>query len=475
MSRGGSVRWQAPELFNPDDENDPSNTMESDVYAWGLVCFEIFTGQIPFRDIDNTYAVMRHVTLGGRPTRPEPLKSVPGMTEKIWSLMEQCWDVGPIKRPSSSDIVRSLSSTKKDARPNPEDGHLSSQFRREMNDDFQILDAESLRKIMHMTTLETELPTDTVTEEQDWISRDVLESTPIKGSEFSMSLLDEFFDEMDKLFGGEAFVPLIGVITTNKRIKMRMQEEDGWKKESDFDRDRNSTTGRKILTNEEVNRKRMQGPQSMSEGYTSERKKMAEEAAARKIRAAELAQNLIKKLSNVTESAIESKSWEQDCKHQAKWIVFSNSTHPALTPTSSKLKQESGSMLRSVAAKSSADIDVRWADTEGLSLEEKIKLDEKAFEIGMQIWFKTVKEDIELVIRETCDAVLKDPEISREKAQLRAVALQIMGEAFLSVGHGNLATNRRVFFSPPMSTPQAGDTDRSNQIAAMIRFLFSTF
>ncbi|KAG6809671.1 hypothetical protein H0H93_015607, partial [Arthromyces matolae] len=116
-------------------------------------------------------------------------------------------------------------------------------------------------------------------------------------------------------------------------------------------------------------------------------------------------------------------------------------------------------MLRSVAAKSSADIDVRWADTEGLSVEEKIKLDEKAFEIGMQIWFKTVKEEIDLVIRETCDAVLKDPELSREKAQLRAVALQIMGEAFLSVGHGNLAPNRRVFFSPPMSTPQAGDTD----------------
>ncbi|KAG6839265.1 hypothetical protein H0H93_005866, partial [Arthromyces matolae] len=91
-----------------------------------------------------------------------------------------------------------------------------------------------------------------------------------------MSLLDEFFDEMDKLFGGEAFVPLIGVITTNERIKMRMQEEDGWKNESDFDRDRNSTTGRKLLTNEEANWKRMQRPQSMSEGYTSERKKMAE-------------------------------------------------------------------------------------------------------------------------------------------------------------------------------------------------------
>lgn len=32
-----------------------------------------------------------------------------------------------------------------------------------------------------------------------------------------------------------------------------------------------------------------------------------------------------------------------------------------------------------------------------------------------------------------CERVLEDPSISREKAQLRAVALQILGEAFMSV------------------------------------------
>lgn len=41
--------------------------------------------------------------------------------------------------------------------------------------------------------------------------------------------------------------------------------------------------------------------------------------------------------------------------------------------------------------------------------------------------------EIESVLRETCDRVLEDPSINRTKANLRAVALQILGDAYLSV------------------------------------------
>jgi hypothetical protein len=43
------------------------------------------------------------------------------------------------------------------------------------------------------------------------------------------------------------------------------------------------------------------------------------------------------------------------------------------------------------------------------------------------------KLEIESVLRETCERVLGDPTITREKALLRAMALQILGEAFMSV------------------------------------------
>ncbi len=37
------------------------------------------------------------------------------------------------------------------------------------------------------------------------------------------------------------------------------------------------------------------------------------------------------------------------------------------------------------------------------------------------------------MLRETCDRVLEDPSIPRSKMQLRAIALQILGEAYMGV------------------------------------------
>ena len=48
-------------------------------------------------------------------------------------------------------------------------------------------------------------------------------------------------------------------------------------------------------------------------------------------------------------------------------------------------------------------------------------------------WEQGTKLEIESVLRETCDRVLEDPAITRSKMQLRAIALQILGEAYMSV------------------------------------------
>ena len=47
------------------------------------------------------------------------------------------------------------------------------------------------------------------------------------------------------------------------------------------------------------------------------------------------------------------------------------------------------------------------------------------------LWRQGAKLEIESVLRETCDRVLADPGIPARTAQLRATALQIMGEALL--------------------------------------------
>jgi serine/threonine protein kinase len=39
----GTLRWQAPELLDPDNDAD-DNTLASDVYAFACVCYEVVFG-----------------------------------------------------------------------------------------------------------------------------------------------------------------------------------------------------------------------------------------------------------------------------------------------------------------------------------------------------------------------------------------------------------------------------------------------
>ncbi|KAG6916432.1 hypothetical protein DXG01_006836 [Tephrocybe rancida] len=117
-SKGGSTRWQAPELFDlTEDEEDVKNTTSSDVYAFGCVCYEfinldkIFTGKIPFYNILRDATVSHHVKLSKRPSRPEePGVSWGewGLTESIWLLMEDCWKANADERPSVEHIIERL-------------------------------------------------------------------------------------------------------------------------------------------------------------------------------------------------------------------------------------------------------------------------------------------------------------------------------------------------------------------------------
>jgi serine/threonine protein kinase len=121
---GGTVRWQAPEFFDPENENSKS-TKETDVYAFSCVCYEvrvicqcqlscqlthfikIFTCQVPFHEISREPTVIAKVMGGKRPSCPAK-NSVPfiewGLTDAMWGLMQQCWDRDPENRPTMSSI-----------------------------------------------------------------------------------------------------------------------------------------------------------------------------------------------------------------------------------------------------------------------------------------------------------------------------------------------------------------------------------
>lgn len=110
----GTLRWQAPELF-PDmggvesEITERRNTTATDIYAYGLVCYEMFSDQYPFPDITTDFQVMFAVKQGKRPPRPSyGVSQIRGLTDDIWNVMEDCWIQDPVARPSATNIVEFL-------------------------------------------------------------------------------------------------------------------------------------------------------------------------------------------------------------------------------------------------------------------------------------------------------------------------------------------------------------------------------
>ncbi|KAG6915880.1 hypothetical protein DXG01_009417 [Tephrocybe rancida] len=159
-SEGGTVRWQAPELYDVVNDVLVKNNKESDVYALGCFHYEhgkIFTGKVPFHNIAHDMTVTLKVRSGVHPTRPEaasPSWSTFGLTEKIWTCTEQCWSVNPSGRPSAQEIVRSLTANlAKDTRPNPVVSRLSPrEFRRQMSGSFKMITVKDLNHILEKST-----------------------------------------------------------------------------------------------------------------------------------------------------------------------------------------------------------------------------------------------------------------------------------------------------------------------------------
>ncbi|KAK1231731.1 hypothetical protein PQX77_005140 [Marasmius sp. AFHP31] len=93
----GTMRWQAPELLY---SQPPS--MESDVYSFACVCYEIFTGLRPFPELANVMEVIFAVAQGKCPTRPQEAFE---LSDAMWTLMTECWNMTPSSRPTASQIV----------------------------------------------------------------------------------------------------------------------------------------------------------------------------------------------------------------------------------------------------------------------------------------------------------------------------------------------------------------------------------
>jgi serine/threonine protein kinase len=120
-SFSGSARYLAPELVSDEPDLDDSDaayqsvelqspasnlTKETDVFAFSMVALEILTGQIPYHYLRQDSVVITFVQDGIRPDRIRYLPTT--FTEPMWTLLTDCWNADPKKRPDMKNVVQRL-------------------------------------------------------------------------------------------------------------------------------------------------------------------------------------------------------------------------------------------------------------------------------------------------------------------------------------------------------------------------------
>ncbi|TFK28484.1 kinase-like protein [Coprinopsis marcescibilis] len=119
--QGGTPRWQAPELLDPESESHIEASKESDMYSFGGICYEVLTGKVPFYEYPRDATVCLKVMNGHTPSHPA-LSASDNITaprsnsssvntdseailELVWPIMQTCWLREPAKRPTAAELL----------------------------------------------------------------------------------------------------------------------------------------------------------------------------------------------------------------------------------------------------------------------------------------------------------------------------------------------------------------------------------
>lgn len=98
-----AIEWQAPECL----KLQAKFTSASDVYAFGMILWELTTGKKPFAQFtqeDREKVIIEAILAGKRETIPSNISPI------FQDLIKSCWEQDPFKRPALKSIIAKLES-----------------------------------------------------------------------------------------------------------------------------------------------------------------------------------------------------------------------------------------------------------------------------------------------------------------------------------------------------------------------------
>ncbi|RIA86995.1 kinase-like domain-containing protein [Glomus cerebriforme] len=100
----GNLPYMAPEVIFGKEY-----TFASDIYSFGILMWEISSGQTPFNNYEHNYDLAMKIVNGMRP------KIISGTPSEYKKLMKQCWDADPLKRPDMFTLSKEIKKMWKDS------------------------------------------------------------------------------------------------------------------------------------------------------------------------------------------------------------------------------------------------------------------------------------------------------------------------------------------------------------------------
>ncbi|KAJ8077740.1 hypothetical protein PM082_002173 [Marasmius tenuissimus] len=95
----GTLRWMAPERLSGNSFHGV--TARTDMYAYGCVCYEIFTRRTPFYDLPDGAVTIAVLIRHQHPSRPADLN----IDDRIWEFITSFWNHDPSLRPTAADAI----------------------------------------------------------------------------------------------------------------------------------------------------------------------------------------------------------------------------------------------------------------------------------------------------------------------------------------------------------------------------------